>query len=177
MGLGSQTTGCLWEDKSTGQIKVLGMSLAGLPSELDVSVTLEAWAGHSGKNSKRKECPWIWYQIYPNRRAITDNAYSALTKEWAVTIRTSLAVKGGRTDNMVHGTGSSTAQTPTPTEWHVYWQQSSTIKQSSAFREAAIIKPCWIYGPSKCSHSCSWVSPGNLQRRNMGSSGWKMAGL
>lgn len=118
------------------------MSQAGLPLELDVSVTLEAWAGHSRKNSKRKECPWIWYQIYPNRRAITDNAYSALTKEQAVTIRTSLAVKGGRTDNMVHGTGSSMAQTPTPTERHVYGQQNSTVKQSSAFREAAIIKPC-----------------------------------
>lgn len=52
--------------------------------------------------------------MYPNRTANIDNLYSALTKEQPVTVRTSLAIKSGQTGNMVHGTGSSTAQTLTP---------------------------------------------------------------
>lgn len=66
VGLGGQTTGCLWEGKKSTfkQIQVLGISQAGLPSEFDISVTLEGMGWAFWHKQQKERVPLgFWTQL------------------------------------------------------------------------------------------------------------------
>lgn len=128
----------LWESKNTGEA---GWS-SGLPSESDVSVTLEgiSWALWQRQQKERIDLGFgsqlwkgaeTWSTSIEQQLPAVDTALlqvDLLTKEQHVIVETSILIKGW-VSNVFHQPTSAAAQNPTLTP-RPYLQQRSTLSTS-----------------------------------------------